>query len=55
MEFGLINYLDSLILKFNFVNIIELNYDFYVKNCVCRLLLYRQLVNLKPKILQLRI
>ena len=32
MEFDLINYLDSLILKLNFVNIIELAYDFYVEN-----------------------
>ena len=32
MEFDLINYLDSLILKLNFKNIIELDYDFYVEN-----------------------
>ena len=55
MEIDLNNYLDSLILKLNFENKIELDCDFYKENWVRRLLSHRPLVNLKPKILQLRI
>ena len=50
MEIDLNNYLDSLILKLNFENKIELNCDIYKGNWVRRLLSHLQLVNLKPKI-----